>query len=91
MQVNRNCYLCKGNGKVRNIHGLFHCPECEYLDLKGKAMEMRLDKVYTYTSEQQAEVKMLARIFRNGRSIEKWHIDILPNNRIRRIDWSWMD
>ena len=91
MVINKNCSVCKGTGKVANIHGEFRCPECEYRYLFDKAMQLKLDKFYTYEPGRHFEMERLASIFHKPTINHTWHIELYVDYRIRRVDLSWMD
>ena len=91
MNINKNCYLCKGTGRVENEHGKFRCPECEYADLYEKAMSMKEDKFYKYKDDEKEEIERMYGYFRDPTANHNWHIQLYSDNRVRRVDWSWMD
>ena len=91
MLINKNCYLCKGSGKVKNEYGEFACPECEFRDLYEKALCLKLDKFYDYDEDDKEEYERMAIVFREPTVWSKWHIVLYKGNIVRRVDWSWMN
>jgi len=83
--------MCKGRGKVKTKNGNEPCPECEFRDLYEKALLFKEDIFYPFEQDRKHEIERMAIVFREPTPWSKWHIIIYEDNRVRRVDWSWMN
>jgi len=90
MNIDKNCKRCKGTGKVTNEHGTFVCPDCNWRDKFRIASQMKLDYGYKIPADRKDEMQEIANLFATPTLLHTWHIELMPGNMIRRVDFCWM-
>ena len=52
---------------------------------------LKEDWVYEFTEDRRKEMEHLLELFSSSDVNRKWHIIIFDNNKIKRVDHSWMN